>query len=165
MYSTYPTISKTATPTVTTEVGGAPTYDDLVTALQLIEHATSPTHDDGAYHEAAHDLATQVLSRLPAASGDAIKPRPDWNKPTLTPREVHEMVLGLEKSVKAHGFQLMTGLKGELAIEPRPREGDDPRLLVGDYFTHQRSGARFAVSAITSREAGSTIELVAAPVA
>lgn len=66
MYSTYPTL-KTATPAVTVQVGAAPTYDELVTTLRLIEHATAPTHDDGAYHEAAHDLATGVLARLPAA--------------------------------------------------------------------------------------------------
>lgn len=65
MYSTYPTVSKKFTaPAVQ---AGAPTYDELVTALRLIEHATAPTHDDGAYHEAAHDLASQVLVRLPSA--------------------------------------------------------------------------------------------------
>lgn len=63
MYSTYPTISKTTT----VQIGAAPTYEELVTTLRLIEHATAPTHDDGAYHEAAHDLATGVLARLPAA--------------------------------------------------------------------------------------------------
>lgn len=65
MYSTYPTISRTFTPAEAAEVGAAPTYDELVTTLRLIEHATAPTQDDGAYHEAAHDLATQVLQRLP----------------------------------------------------------------------------------------------------
>jgi hypothetical protein len=68
MYSTYPTISRTATVAATVQVGAAPTYDELVTALRLIEHATAPTHDDGAHHEAAHDLATQMLKRLPASS-------------------------------------------------------------------------------------------------
>lgn len=66
MYSTFPTI-KHITPAVTAQVGVVPTYDELVTALRLIEHATAPTHDDGAYHEAAHDLASQMLARLPAA--------------------------------------------------------------------------------------------------
>lgn len=66
MYSTYPTIKHTTT-AVSAAIGTAPTYDELVTTLRLIEHATAPTHDDGAYHEAAHDLATGVLQRLPAA--------------------------------------------------------------------------------------------------
>lgn len=30
-------------------------------ALQLIEHATAPTHDDGAYHENAYELARSAL--------------------------------------------------------------------------------------------------------
>lgn len=65
MYSTYPTLSKSFTPAATVEVGAAPTYDELVTALRLIEHATAPGFDNG-HHENAHDLATQVLTRLPA---------------------------------------------------------------------------------------------------
>ena len=36
--------------------------DRLVTALRLIEHATSDAHDDGAYHEAAHDIATAAFA-------------------------------------------------------------------------------------------------------
>jgi hypothetical protein len=34
----------------------------LLTALHLIEHATGPTHDDGAYHEAAHELALNAIT-------------------------------------------------------------------------------------------------------
>ena len=30
-------------------------------ALVAIEHATAPSHNDGAYHEAAHELATNAL--------------------------------------------------------------------------------------------------------
>lgn len=30
-------------------------------ALRLIEHATAPTHDDGAYHENAYELARTAL--------------------------------------------------------------------------------------------------------
>lgn len=41
--------------------------DYLRTQLELIAHATAPTHDDGAYHEAAHDLATRALSGIAAA--------------------------------------------------------------------------------------------------
>lgn len=40
--------------------------DDLVTAIRLIQHATSPTHDDGAYHEAAHDICESILKRVDA---------------------------------------------------------------------------------------------------
>ena len=72
MYSTYPTISKTAKPAATVRVGTAPTYDELVTTLRLIEHATAPTHDDGAYHEAAHDLASQMLQRLATVPAPAV---------------------------------------------------------------------------------------------
>lgn len=41
-------------------------YDELVNALRLVQHATAPTHDDGAYHENAHDIASGVLSRIDA---------------------------------------------------------------------------------------------------
>lgn len=41
-------------------------YDELVRALRLIEHATAPTHEDGAYHECAHDLSTEILARVDA---------------------------------------------------------------------------------------------------
>jgi hypothetical protein len=37
---------------------------DMLNTLRLIEHATAPTHDDGAHHEAAHDLATQCIGRV-----------------------------------------------------------------------------------------------------
>lgn len=35
----------------------------LLHSMRLIEHATAPTHDDGAYHEAAHDLATAAIAK------------------------------------------------------------------------------------------------------
>jgi hypothetical protein len=35
---------------------------DLLTSMRLIEHATSPAHDDGAYHEAAHDIAAASIA-------------------------------------------------------------------------------------------------------
>jgi len=54
-----PTVPKGYVPT--------PSYDDLVNQLQLIEHATSPTHDDGAYHENAHSLSVDMLDRVKAA--------------------------------------------------------------------------------------------------
>jgi hypothetical protein len=40
--------------------------DELIRTLELIHHATAPTHDDGAYHEAAHDLADEVLKKVNA---------------------------------------------------------------------------------------------------
>lgn len=40
--------------------------NDLVLALQLIQHATAPTPDDGGHHEAAHDIASEVLLRVDA---------------------------------------------------------------------------------------------------
>ena len=36
----------------------------LLEALRLIEHATAPTHDDGAYHEAAHDIACAAIESV-----------------------------------------------------------------------------------------------------
>lgn len=53
-----PTLPEDYVPTVPTE--------ELVRALELIQHATAPTHEDGAHHEAAHDLASDVLKRLEA---------------------------------------------------------------------------------------------------
>lgn len=44
-----------------------PSREELLTALRLIEHATAPTHDDGAHHEAAHDIASEILRRVDAA--------------------------------------------------------------------------------------------------
>ena len=44
----------------------APSYDELVNALELVRHATDPSHDDGAYHEAAHDLSDGILKRVKA---------------------------------------------------------------------------------------------------
>ena len=38
--------------------------DALLEALRLIEHATAPTHDDGAYHEAAHDIACAAIAAV-----------------------------------------------------------------------------------------------------
>lgn len=42
------------------------TYDELVRALELIRHAVAPTHNDGAYHENAYDLADGVLRKIAA---------------------------------------------------------------------------------------------------
>ena len=36
---------------------------ELLEALKLIEHATAPTHDDGAYHENAHELARAAITK------------------------------------------------------------------------------------------------------
>jgi hypothetical protein len=46
----------------------APSYDDLVRALAFIEHATAPTHEDGAHHEAAHEIASGILAQVRAAN-------------------------------------------------------------------------------------------------
>lgn len=37
--------------------------DRLLAALREIEHATAPTHDDGAYHENAHELARAAIHK------------------------------------------------------------------------------------------------------
>lgn len=44
----------------------APTVgvDDLLGILLQIQHATAPTHSDGAYHEAAHDLSTTAIDAI-----------------------------------------------------------------------------------------------------
>jgi hypothetical protein len=39
---------------------------ELVTALELIRHATAPSHDDGAHHENAHGIADAILKRVEA---------------------------------------------------------------------------------------------------
>lgn len=36
--------------------------DRLREALRNIEHATAPSHDDGAYHENAYSLAVEALA-------------------------------------------------------------------------------------------------------
>ncbi len=41
-------------------------YEDLVTALRLIQHATAATPDDGGHHEAAHDLSSGALAKIDA---------------------------------------------------------------------------------------------------
>lgn len=53
-------------PTVPLNYVNAPSYQELVTALELVRHATAPSHDDGAYHENAHDLADGILKRVEA---------------------------------------------------------------------------------------------------
>ncbi len=53
-------------PTVPANHTNAPSYDELVNALELIRHATAPTPDDGGHHEAAHDLADSMLKRVEA---------------------------------------------------------------------------------------------------
>lgn len=40
--------------------------DEALRHLLLIQHATAPTHDDDAYHESAHDLATAGIASLSA---------------------------------------------------------------------------------------------------
>ncbi len=51
-------------PTLQQDYAPAVSYEELVTALELIEHATKPEPDDGGHHEAAHDLASNALNRV-----------------------------------------------------------------------------------------------------
>lgn len=44
--------------------GKIPSYGELETTIRLIHHATAPTHDDGAYHEAAYGLADKMITRI-----------------------------------------------------------------------------------------------------
>lgn len=37
--------------------------DALLADMMLIEHATSPTHDDGAYHENAYSIAVAAIAK------------------------------------------------------------------------------------------------------
>jgi hypothetical protein len=37
------------------------TEGDLLTAMRLVQHATSPAQEDGAYHENAFDLSSMAL--------------------------------------------------------------------------------------------------------
>mgnify|MGYP000388437174 CR=1 FL=1 len=53
-------------PTVPHNYVNAPSYAELVNALELIRHATAPTPDDGGHHEAAYELADGVLKRVEA---------------------------------------------------------------------------------------------------
>lgn len=41
---------------------------DLLLALQLIAHATAPSHDDGGFHENAYSLAVEAILK---ATGEA----------------------------------------------------------------------------------------------
>lgn len=42
-----------------------PVYEsELIQALELIQHATAPTPKDGGHHEAAHDIADEILKRV-----------------------------------------------------------------------------------------------------
>lgn len=54
-------------PTVPIGHANMPSHDDLVHALRLIQHATAPTPDDGGHHEAAHDIAKDVLDKVERA--------------------------------------------------------------------------------------------------
>lgn len=58
--------------------------DELVQTLELIRHATAPTHDDGGHHEAAHDLADDMLKRVEArrAYVEAMNSQPPAQQPT-----------------------------------------------------------------------------------
>ncbi len=58
MQSTAPTLPLNYVP---------PVYpDEMEQALRLIAHATAPSHDDGAFHETAYELASAILKRLDA---------------------------------------------------------------------------------------------------
>ena len=39
-------------------------HDEAIRHLRMIEHATAPSHDDGAHHENAHELALAGLAAL-----------------------------------------------------------------------------------------------------
>jgi len=51
-------------PTLPTDYVPAVPTDELVRALELIQHATAPTPDDGGHHEAAYELASSVLHKV-----------------------------------------------------------------------------------------------------
>jgi hypothetical protein len=53
-------------PTVPRDYVNAPSYEELVNALEQVRHATASTPDDGGHHEAAHDLADAMLKRVEA---------------------------------------------------------------------------------------------------
>lgn len=53
-------------PTVPHGYVNAPSYDELVTTLDLIRHATALSDNDDAYHENAHELAAGILTRVEA---------------------------------------------------------------------------------------------------
>ena len=38
--------------------------ETATTALKLVQHATAPTHDDGAHHENAFDISSKALNEL-----------------------------------------------------------------------------------------------------
>lgn len=38
--------------------------DELLEAMKMIEHATEPSHDDGAYHENAYSLAVDAIAKV-----------------------------------------------------------------------------------------------------
>lgn len=53
-------------PTLPLNYAPVVTADELVHVLELIEHATAPTPDDGGHHEAAHDLSSGILAKVRA---------------------------------------------------------------------------------------------------
>lgn len=53
-------------PTLPLNYAKAVYHDELVTALELVRHATAPSPDDGGYHENAHDIADAILKRVEA---------------------------------------------------------------------------------------------------
>lgn len=55
---------KMNTPTVPVGYVNMPSYDDIVTCLELIKHATAPTCPDGAFHENAFELSDSMLKRI-----------------------------------------------------------------------------------------------------
>jgi hypothetical protein len=38
--------------------------DELLAAMKMIEHATEPSHDDGAYHENAYSIAVDAIAKV-----------------------------------------------------------------------------------------------------
>ena len=73
-------------PTVPRGYVNAPSYDELVQALELIRHATAPTPDDDGHHENAHELADAMLKRVEARKQYEAQKRASTRCPTTTRR-------------------------------------------------------------------------------
>lgn len=97
----------------TTPTTAAPSYDDLVQALLMIQHATAPKPDDGGHHEAAYDLATDALSginkgrlagQVEQQYGKALAAEARTNLPRSDPYHVDIVLMPLVKMLATHGL-------------------------------------------------------------
>lgn len=139
-----PVVPSNYTPAVQTE--------EFVRVLELIQHATAPTPDDGGRHEAAYELASEVLHKvysrqlqegpkLPCAIPDG---RCQTGGACQELGQCNPHIL----RAPAQGQPTETWWMIEFVPGPQPRWFTGDVALGEDYFTADpNKGARFATKA------------------